>query len=117
MSSSVIIGLQQLKDVVETEAVFIHPGDMPYIKSADLERMMLCFDKSDKKIIIPSHNNRRGHPLLVDLQLFADLSSIDNMTKGLRGFIENFEDEIEYVLIDHNGILRDIDFPEDLQPN
>lgn len=115
MSSSVITGLKHLKQISKIEGVFIHPGDMPFINSDDLEKMILAFVNSSKKIIIPSFQKRRGHPLLVSRQLIDELSSIEDSKNGMRGFLEEFDKNIEYVLVDHAGILRDIDFPQDLQ--
>ncbi|MFX0115786.1 MAG: NTP transferase domain-containing protein [Candidatus Hodarchaeota archaeon] len=116
MSSSVRKGLACLQDELEElNGVFIHPGDIPFILSQDLLRMIVFLEEKIKLIIIPTYKKRRGHPLLVHSSLIGELNTIKERNQGLRGFLSKYSEEIGFIPLNNPGILQDIDYPEDLE--
>jgi molybdenum cofactor cytidylyltransferase len=115
MSSSVKIGISHLQeDSKKIQGIFIHPGDIPFLEPDDLLKMIDAFEKSQKRIFIPIFNERRGHPLLVHMSIVNELKSLKEEKTGLRGFLASHSNEIEFVVSNNQGILRDVDRPEDL---
>jgi molybdenum cofactor cytidylyltransferase len=116
MSSSVKKGLTCLQDQLEKlNGVFIHPGDIPFILSQDLLRMIAFLEEKSKLIIIPTFENRRGHPLLLHSSLIAELHTLKERDQGLRGFLSRSSEKIAFVPLNNPGILQDIDYLEDLE--
>ncbi len=116
MSSSVKIGLECLKDrIIDFEGIFIHPGDIPFILKEDLLMMIDHLNLFPEKIVIPSYVGKKGHPLLVPPKYIDDMLKIDERSEGLRGFLKNNHKHIKFVIVENQGILRDIDYPEDLE--
>ncbi|MFX0092875.1 MAG: NTP transferase domain-containing protein [Candidatus Hodarchaeota archaeon] len=116
MSSSIKIGVKQISNNIENfNGLFIHPGDIPFISGEDLILMINALENSQKKIIIPTHDKKRGHPLLVHSSLMDKLLDLEEHRKGLKGFLTDFKDAIEFVNSRNPGILYDIDSPDDLE--
>ncbi|MHA2494093.1 MAG: nucleotidyltransferase family protein [Candidatus Hodarchaeales archaeon] len=115
MSSSVKIGISHLqKDSRKIRGIFVHPGDIPFLETDDLLTMIDAFERSLKRIFIPTFGERRGHPLLIHMSIANELKSLREEKRGLRGFLADHSNEIEYVASNNHGILRDVDSPEDI---
>ncbi|OLS25273.1 MAG: Molybdenum cofactor cytidylyltransferase [Candidatus Heimdallarchaeota archaeon LC_2] len=115
MSSSIQTGLDELKNNInEYTGILVHPGDIPFITSQDLDRLLLCHKASPNKIIIPKFNNKRGHPIIIPKSMFQELNKIEEDNHGLRGLIRASESEIKYVNVNNQGILEDVDTKKDL---
>lgn len=115
MSSSIQIGMEELKDnIQEYTGILVHPGDIPFITSQDLERLISCHKASPDKIIIPKFNSKRGHPIMIPNIMFQELDKIGEETNGLRGLIRASDSVIKYVNVNNQGILEDIDTKKDL---
>ena len=63
-------------------------------------------------IVIPSHNRRRGHPVLYPSGFFPRLLAA-SPEHGARDILTSHEREITYVDVDDPGIRIDIDTPEE----
>jgi len=72
MSSSIRIGLKELLKNYKSEidAVLISPADIPLIPTKVISQLIEHFEKETPKIIIPSFNRRKGHPILINSELF-----------------------------------------------
>ena len=62
MLSSVICGCRNVSG--EADAVMIFQGDQPLIKPKSINAVINTYRRSEKSIVIPVYNKRRGHPLL-----------------------------------------------------
>lgn len=115
MSSSIQIGMEELKDNIhEYSGILVHPGDIPFITSQDLERLISSHETSPDKIIIPKFNNKRGHPIIIPKLMFQELDNIGEETNGLRGLIRASDSVVKYVNVNNQGILEDVDTKKDL---
>lgn len=114
MLSSVICGLENLP--ADFEAVLIFQGDQPLIYPEVVNILINSFRTSGKGIVIPAHNGRRGHPVLIDRKYRKDIVSLD-ASEGLRALAHLFSDDVLEVEVNDPGILRDFDTYEEYMNN
>ena len=110
MLTSVQCGVRALPE--NTDAVMIFLGDQPANNEVVINTLIEQYETSDKGILVPVYEGRKGHPLLIDRKYFNDIFNL-NPDIGLRELLQNHEDDLEIVEVDEAGILRDIDTPED----
>lgn len=110
MLSSLQLGLQNQK--AASEATIICLGDQPQIESRSVRAVCEAYQKSKSNLVVPSYQNRRGHPWLVAKPLWNEILNMkENQTP--RDFLNAHANEIEYVNVDTPTILQDLDTPED----
>lgn len=102
MFSSVKEGFKQVKE----DRFFFTPGDYPCIDS-DVYRQLL---KVSGDIIIPTYNNKKGHPVLIAKKVIDEILRQDDFF-NLRDYI-NYKG-YKAVPVEEEGILMDIDTAED----
>lgn len=110
MLSSIQVGLENQK--AESEAAIICLGDQPQIESRSVRRVGEAYQKNKSKIVVPSYQNRRGHPWLVAKSLWDEILEMKEHQTP-RDFLNAHANEIEYVNLDTPTILQDLDTPED----
>jgi molybdenum cofactor cytidylyltransferase len=110
MLSSVKCGFRNLPE--DTEAVLVFQGDQPFISSGAINRLIEVYRESDKGIVLPVYQGKRGHPLLLDIKYRGEVERLDP-DEGLRGITRLHSDDIIEVETGESGILRDIDTLED----
>jgi molybdenum cofactor cytidylyltransferase len=110
MFSSVLAGLKKLDS--NTDAVIILPVDVPLISTETIENLISsCIDNPDK-IIIPSFDGQRGHPVIIPAKYFDAIKKWDGK-EGLRGALHQFDDDKIFVTVHDRNVLFDIDTPAD----
>ena len=110
MLSSVICGIRALPQ--EAVAALIFLGDQPGIPPKVTNSVIDAYMDELVGIVIPVHNHRRGHPLLVDMKYRKEIEHLD-LEEGLRALRHHFPDDVMEVEVDEPGILVDIDTRED----
>jgi molybdenum cofactor cytidylyltransferase len=110
MTLSVERGLRAIHD--RHKAVLIALGDQPQLEATVVRAILAEFKTTSTQLIVPSYNKHRGHPWLVGRSLWPALLNL-NKTKTLRDFLNKFEDQIHYILVDTPSILQDLDTPAD----
>jgi molybdenum cofactor cytidylyltransferase len=110
MLSSVICGFRALP--VDAEAVLVFLGDQPQIPGEVTRLVIKAWQNSDKGIVIPVTNGRRGHPVLIETKYKSEIEQLDP-GKGLRQLMEKFAEDVEETECSLPEILRDIDTPEE----
>ena len=110
-SESVKVGLAAISNNVE--AVMILPADVALIDSQSINRVIEEYRRSRNKIVIASHQQQSGHPILIDKTLFAEVSEIGEDTQGLKAMINRHRAEIKYVEVGTETVLVDIDTKEE----
>lgn len=102
--------------VRETEGdFFITPGDYPLILRATCEQMKNHFLKRGQKghdILIPTYNEKRGHPILLCKSLKEPLLK-EGDDSNLRVFKERYS--VDYLEVKDRGIIMDLDTMKDYQ--
>lgn len=110
MLSSVICGFKALPE--DANAALIYLGDQPNIPPAITNTILEAYNDDLHGIVIPVHDHRRGHPLLVDLKYRRDIFKLD-LEKGLRSLMHLFPQDVLEVDVNEPGILVDIDTREE----
>ena len=110
MLSSIQLGFEAIAK--EATAAIIILGDQPTIPGRVIDRIINAYRNSGKGIIIPTHKERRGHPVLIDTKYRTEIAALDSAV-GLRALVHEHPDDIEEVNVDSPAILKDIDYPED----
>lgn len=110
MILSLKIGLAELPMTIE--AVLVALGDQPQIEPAVVEAVMTEYRASRAAIVVPSYQMRRGHPWLLDRQLWPTLLALAPPAT-LRDFLQAQAGLIRYLPVESASILKDLDTPED----
>lgn len=104
MLSSIRVGLEALPDDLDAVALFL--GDQPGCTVAQVKALVA----SNATIAVPTHEGRRGHPLLFSMRYReAILTRYDDT--GLRGLLHEHADEVCEIPLDDEGVLIDVDTP------
>lgn len=109
MASSVRAG----RDALATEAngVIVALCDYPLVLAATIKSLVVEHGDSPGSIIIPCHQERRGHPLLFPREILNELAN----DLILRDLVQLVPDRIRRLDVDDPGVLLDMDTPEDYQ--
>ncbi len=113
MLSSLQTGLRALP--VDCSGALLALADQPMIRVEVVRQVMQAFAAAGRtEIVIPSHNMRRGHPILLPRRLWPEVLAL---TEGdsLRSVIRKHPADIRYALVDSPDILADIDTPSHYQ--
>jgi molybdenum cofactor cytidylyltransferase len=97
----------------DASAALIHLTDHPTVKAETFAAVVDAYRQSKKPIVIARHGGRRGHPVLFDRSLFAELLDAPE-DQGARVVVNADASRVVYVDVDDPGILLDLDTPEDL---
>ena len=108
---SILTGVNAIPE--DAEAVLIGLGDQPQVEVATVNKILDLFDQKGPGIIIPSHNHRRGHPILLDSTMIHELMTFtpDNT---LRDFLNAHRGKISYIAAG-KSVLQDLDTPMDYE--
>lgn len=86
LSSSLKVGIAAVPQ--ESAGALIVLGDMPVISTADLDRLIVAFQKSGGRTVVrATHNGKRGNPVLLPRLLFGEVARLEGDT-GARHVVE-----------------------------
>ena len=88
--------------------------DHPAVTKGVVHALLRQFQQTPAAILLPTYKGRRGHPVLFAARLFDELLSAP-LAEGARAVVRAHEHEIESVAVDEEGILWDVDRPEDYE--
>ena len=108
ISSSIISGLKAIN--TSAKGVMICLGDMPQIKTSSYNLLIEKFNTTlnEKKIVLPTYNNKKGNPIILSSFYFSYLYRLKGDI-GARDLIEKYASNIIRTEIDDEGLLKDID--------
>lgn len=86
-------------------------GDQPHIPVDVLSQIVAQAQRTPNGIVIPSVNQRRGHPFYMPRPLWQEIIALTD-EETLRTVVNRHADSIVYVNVDDDAILRDMDTPE-----
>ncbi len=110
MLSSVICGIKAIPE--DADAFMIFLGDQPQIPGVVSQELMRAWYESEKGIVIPVYQGKRGHPTLIETRYRKEIEKLDP-GKGLRQLMIDNTNDIFEMECDRPEILRDIDTPGD----
>lgn len=77
-----------IKSSGNCENIFIQSIDNPFVTQNLLS--LLIQNKNDADYIIPSYNNKGGHPILISKKIINSIKKEDNYNIILKDFLRNF---------------------------
>jgi molybdenum cofactor cytidylyltransferase len=107
-SSSMKAGLSAVDE--KTDAVMFFMADQPMVDTGIINRLILTFQETQKPIVSPLYNGKKGAPVLFKRRLFDELNLIQG-DRGGRDLLEVYP--VEYVNIDMPLAAMDVDTPEE----
>lgn len=110
MLSSLKVGLQALPEQIAAALVVL--GDQPRIQPDIVSAVIHAYQEGEGNIVAPSYQMRRGHPILIDRRYWDELFALP-AGGALRDLLDAHAQEIAYVVVESDSVLRDIDTPED----
>lgn len=109
MARSLQVGLQNVP--AGYLAVLVVLGDQPQIEPEVVRAVMQRWRETLAPVVAPMYQQRRGHPLLFDRSTWPGLGALPPEANP-RDFLKAAS-QVEYVEVDTDSILRDVDTPED----
>jgi molybdenum cofactor cytidylyltransferase len=111
MGASIAIGTQALPETAR--AVLIALVDHPAVPPTIVERVIEEWQHSNATVVIPTWQERGGHPVLIDLSLKAELAALDQTPGGLRELLRKHQPRVKRVPLDSPFVARDMDTWDD----
>jgi len=109
MGRSLAVGINALSK--ELDGALICLGDMPFVKTNQIEAVIRTFEGHDGGVIVaPIHDGRRGHPVLFPQNCFMAMAKLDT-DAGARDIIYANRDILIELEIDSADVLKDVDDP------
>ena len=87
--------------------------DQPFITSTLINTVIDAYVQTDKGIVLPSYQYKRGHPVIFHNKYVDDILSLDAESDGVRTLYKLHSEDIHYINVDTDAVLRDIDYKED----
>jgi molybdenum cofactor cytidylyltransferase len=109
--SSLKIGLGAMQ--TDSDGAIVHLADHPAVRVESFRAIVDTYERTGKPIVIARNGGRRGHPVLFDRSLFAELQNAPE-GEGARHVVNADASRVEYVDLDDPGINLDLDTPADL---
>jgi CTP:molybdopterin cytidylyltransferase MocA len=110
MSNSIALGVKQVDTAAR--AVLISPADFPAVPAGIIEMLVAEWRRTGHRLIQPEHEQRGGHPVLVDLAYRSELTKLDPAS-GLRSFFDQHRGECLRIPVSSPFVARDMDTWED----
>ena len=109
--SSLHVALRSLAEQ-RVDAALVCLVDHPAVTKPVVKALLSRFEQSRSAILVPSWQGRRGHPVLFASGLFGELLAAP-LDQGARVVIRRHAEQVEYLDVDEEGIVWDVDRPED----
>jgi CTP:molybdopterin cytidylyltransferase MocA len=109
MGASIAAGVRVLPNAAE--ATLIALSDHPAVPATVVSSLLECWRKG-APIVVPTWQERGGHPVLVDLSFKSELLSLDE-TGGLKAFLDSRRSEVQRLPAGSPYIARDMDTWDD----
>jgi molybdenum cofactor cytidylyltransferase len=109
MLSSLKVGLQQMPPHIAAAMVVL--GDQPRIEPRTVQWLLRSYALGEGGIVAPSYQMRRGHPILIDRKYWRELLDLP-IDSAPRDVINRHRDDIAYVEVDSDSVLKDVDTPQ-----
>ncbi len=97
----------------EVESALIGLGDQPQLSLSAARKVVAAAETPGARLLVPSYNLRRGHPWLVQRDLWGKLLALKSPAT-LRDFLNEQTSEIFYIEADQTS-LKDLDTPDEYQ--
>jgi molybdenum cofactor cytidylyltransferase len=113
MLTSAQCGVRLIFESADAFALFL--VDQPFITSELIDRVIDAYAQTNRGIVLPSYHHRRGHPVIFNRRYVADILALSQESEGVKSLYGKYADDIHYVIVDTDRVLRDIDYREDYE--
>ncbi len=112
---SVLAGLRALSR--NADPVMVVLGDLPLLEAGDLTGLLAAFGAraAGVRVLVPTHEGRRGNPVIVDRWVVDRVLAAGDTQGGLRGFIDARRDIVASFAVSSDHCVFDLDTPEDIE--
>lgn len=97
-----------------TGGLLLCPVDHPLITGRLISQLIAEFDAAKKRIVLPTHLGRRGHPVIFHYTLYEELLAA-SPDVGARQVVWAHQDEIAEVPTDEAGVILNLNDPVTLK--
>jgi len=111
-ASSLRLGAAALPD--DTTAVLVLSVDQPRPHDV-IARLVDAHRRSGSLITVPTYEEKRGHPPLLDGSLLPELREVNEATQGLRAVIERHAADVNELPFETSAVLLDLNRPQEYQ--
>jgi molybdenum cofactor cytidylyltransferase len=111
--SSICAGLRSLEGI-KTDGMILCPVDHPLVSATLVSHLIEQFYANGKPIVLPVHNNRRGHPVIFSSALYEELLAAP-ADKGARAVVWAHSADVLEVPTDEEGVILNINNPDMLR--
>ena len=114
MFSSVLTGIEDIPS--EVEGLLFMLADQPLVTTSIYDKMLSEFRQRQPLLMAPSCRGNRGHPLLISSSLIPEIYELAEGGEpegGLRSLLSRRSGDIEYVEVDDEAVITDLDYKED----
>jgi molybdenum cofactor cytidylyltransferase len=112
MLSSVKTGVAALPPHID--AFFLVLGDQPAVRSSTLIALRRTWQQRRAPVVLPIHNERRGHPVLFDRSCAGEILALPH-DATLKTVVQAHAAQILEVAVVDEGVLHDVDTPEEYE--
>jgi len=109
MGDSIGCGVAQLPD--QTQAVLVTPADHPAVPPSVVAQLIEKW-QTGAKLLVPTFENRGGHPVLADISFRDALLNLDRQ-RGLRQLFQVNSALVQRIAVKSKYIARDMDTWDD----
>lgn len=111
MLSSVQCGMRAIG--AEQAAVLFALGDQPHIETHLVSEVIRAYRAGEAGMVIPCYGGKKGHPIIINVPRYRD--AILNLPAhvGLNALVQEHADDVRFIDVATEDIIRDIDVPED----
>lgn len=97
-----------------TEGLMICPVDHPLISPHLVAHLIRSFDSTEKVVVLPKYQGRRGHPVIFRAGLYDELLAAPPGV-GARQVVWDHAAEVVEVETDEEGVILNLNDPETLK--
>ena len=112
MGASIAVGIRALSET--TNAVVIALVDHPAVPRSIVSTLIDEWRRGSR-IVIPTWQDRGGHPMLIDLSFKPELADLDQTPGGLRELLKKHQSDVKRLPVDSPFVARDMDTWDDYE--
>jgi molybdenum cofactor cytidylyltransferase len=106
-TSSLQAGLRALM-ADDPEAIVFCLVDHPAVSPETVSRLVATFRDCGAPVVIPTYQGRRGHPVLIGRQVFAELLELA-CDAGADSVVRRYRPATQFVEVEDEGVVVDVD--------
>ncbi len=110
MLSSLKVAIEKLPE--DCDGFILSLVDHPAVKRETYLEIIRAAQENPKRIVIPRFYGKNGHPVFFGKQFFETLLQTPN-SMGARVVVQEEIQNVHYISVEDEGILKDIDTPEE----